>query len=485
MCEKPRLKITEDSSDFQILLAGHFQPGFEYLEITNDSSQLNPPQPTVNYPSEASLQEWGEARLNPSGQPSGTSLLPPRTAFEVKTIDEFLSVRENCISNKIPLLHQNNSPKGEPIEPAGEPPDNCFIPSKLQILKNRLLELIKISSSQPTSELAPEPETDLNQSPSPRTQRNTVNQQESFTRFDESAANSTQNLPAEENNASITPAIKRWTEIRSQKFIARINGPEITGSPEKTQVTPGENLAFRIFDFKPPELVSKGDDPATTTNSELLDSPDEHALSQNMDSDSQPDLNQGEYPSPAKKEGGNSVIFNHNRILENTILNSTKPVNLNQSTSTRLDKLQQIINQIGGRIKIMLHTRQNEMSISLQPESLGQMKLGLIIKENVMSLKIVVDNLKTKQLLEENFPQLHQQLAGQNLKIEKFEIDIRPDVSRFAENLTDHDSNQQNGRPHREKHAGFSFNQSAPRKPIVLDSPRIRRPATTMIELWG
>jgi hypothetical protein len=49
-----------------------------------------------------------------------------------------------------------------------------------------------------------------------------------------------------------------------------------------------------------------------------------------------------------------------------------------------------------------------------------------------MTLRILVDNMDTKQLMERNMPQLQKSLGDQSVRIERFEIMLKQDTPQFA-----------------------------------------------------
>lgn len=82
----------------------------------------------------------------------------------------------------------------------------------------------------------------------------------------------------------------------------------------------------------------------------------------------------------------------------------------------------QLINQILEKAKFSLNEGKNEIRIILKPESLGEMTMSLEVVKNNIVAKIMVDNHRTKEIIENNLNQLKDGLKDTQLEIKTFEV---------------------------------------------------------------
>lgn len=106
------------------------------------------------------------------------------------------------------------------------------------------------------------------------------------------------------------------------------------------------------------------------------------------------------------------------------ILTDNAPVNnleMNTESFEQLDK-QEIIKQIVDNIKYISQDNKQEIKIKLKPDILGDLVLKMEVKEGALMTKIIVDNYKTKELIETNLLQLKEEIQDNGLEIKTFEV---------------------------------------------------------------
>jgi len=82
------------------------------------------------------------------------------------------------------------------------------------------------------------------------------------------------------------------------------------------------------------------------------------------------------------------------------------------------------------RVARAIHTAQERggpLQIRLSPPELGAMRMELSVKQGTLTATIETDNAAARQVLLENLPALRERLAEQNVKIERFDVDVRRD----------------------------------------------------------
>ncbi len=85
------------------------------------------------------------------------------------------------------------------------------------------------------------------------------------------------------------------------------------------------------------------------------------------------------------------------------------------------------------------------IEIRLSPPELGSLQLRLEVKEGVLTASLETDNQAARNALLDNLPALRERLAEQQIRIEKFDVDVRDDSSR-----SDQQEQQANAQNHRD-----------------------------------
>lgn len=121
--------------------------------------------------------------------------------------------------------------------------------------------------------------------------------------------------------------------------------------------------------------------------------------------------------------------------------------------------------------------RGGPLQLRLSPPELGAMRLELSLNHGALTAKVETDNQAARQLLLDNLPALRDRLAEQNVKIERFDVDVRRDPSGGQQNT----GPQDRGTEHRQDRPSHrpppALAQSA--GPLVDDSIAIRRAITS------
>jgi flagellar hook-length control protein FliK len=84
-----------------------------------------------------------------------------------------------------------------------------------------------------------------------------------------------------------------------------------------------------------------------------------------------------------------------------------------------------------------IHTAQERggpLQLRLSPPELGAMRLELSVNQGALTASIETDNSTARQVLLDNLPALRDRLAEQNVKIERFDVDVRRDSSGSQQN---------------------------------------------------
>jgi flagellar hook-length control protein FliK len=69
--------------------------------------------------------------------------------------------------------------------------------------------------------------------------------------------------------------------------------------------------------------------------------------------------------------------------------------------------------------------RDGSVQLRLNPPDLGALKLQLTVKDGVMSAAVETDNANARRLLLDHLPALRDRLAEQNIRVDRFDVDVR------------------------------------------------------------
>jgi flagellar hook-length control protein FliK len=117
--------------------------------------------------------------------------------------------------------------------------------------------------------------------------------------------------------------------------------------------------------------------------------------------------------------------------------------------------------------------RGGTLQLRLNPPELGALRLELTVREGVLNASLEAETPAARQLLLDNLPTLRERLADQNVRVERFDVDLRRDEQNSERNAFQHGQQQ----PPQE-HGGRTEVERATRKraparpaPLAVDGP--------------
>lgn len=142
------------------------------------------------------------------------------------------------------------------------------------------------------------------------------------------------------------------------------------------------------------------------------------------------------------KEEKNDIPTNENEVELNTqfVLSNKNEISIAVDELDMLDKSEaidkkDIINQIVEKVKFDFQNPKNEVKIKLKPDVLGEMVMKIEVEKGLVTAKIVVDNHKTKEIIEGNLIQLKEEIKNTGLEIKTFEVFVKNDGNMDKHNL--------------------------------------------------
>lgn len=104
-------------------------------------------------------------------------------------------------------------------------------------------------------------------------------------------------------------------------------------------------------------------------------------------------------------------------------------VNFNVVKDVKVEKPQevdqkQVIDQIIDRVKVDFTDNKNQIKLSLKPQTLGNMTMDIQLDKGDVVAKILVDNHRTKEIIESNLVQLKDGLRENGMNIKTVEVEV-------------------------------------------------------------
>jgi flagellar hook-length control protein FliK len=83
--------------------------------------------------------------------------------------------------------------------------------------------------------------------------------------------------------------------------------------------------------------------------------------------------------------------------------------------------------------------RDGRVQVRLAPPELGSLRIELSVQNGVMAARLEAETPAARTALLDNLPALRERLAEQNIRVEKFDVDVRSDSRGSGGNNEPHD----------------------------------------------
>ena len=137
------------------------------------------------------------------------------------------------------------------------------------------------------------------------------------------------------------------------------------------------------------------------------------------------------------------------RLLASHSLKGSKETSDPSGTPT-IDRAR-FVQRVEGAMKAA-HQRDGKIQVRLSPPDLGSVKIELAVQNGVLSAKLEAETPAARNLLLDSLPALRERLAQQDIRIEKFDVDVRDQGGNAGggpadQRTADQSADRQNGRP--------------------------------------
>lgn len=104
-------------------------------------------------------------------------------------------------------------------------------------------------------------------------------------------------------------------------------------------------------------------------------------------------------------------------------------ISFNTSNKLKVEEVvhvepKEIVEQIVNKVKVDLTDNKNHIKLSLKPEALGNMTMDIEVSKGGVVAKILVDNYRTKEIIESNIVQLKEGIEDTGMEIKTVEVHV-------------------------------------------------------------
>ena len=97
----------------------------------------------------------------------------------------------------------------------------------------------------------------------------------------------------------------------------------------------------------------------------------------------------------------------------------------------RMENLKQkVVEQVRFQVRLAFKGQANEINMALRPKVLGQVKINLIVENQMLSAHFVVENQSVKDLLVKSSNQLQETLAQEGIDVQEIEVSVADQQDR-------------------------------------------------------
>lgn len=166
------------------------------------------------------------------------------------------------------------------------------------------------------------------------------------------------------------------------------------------------------------------EEPETVTDTEEMQSPHTILSKQMSETENgtgafdqrQEDSSSNEQPKMEKP------LFDH--VVTNTTTSDIGQVEMVNEKVEVIQQFREVVEQVVTQIKVMVSEDTSEMTMQLNPESLGKVNLSVVTKQSHITAQFVTENEVARQALESQVQQLRETLGQQGLKVDKVEVSV-------------------------------------------------------------
>lgn len=182
-----------------------------------------------------------------------------------------------------------------------------------------------------------------------------------------------------------------------------------------------EEVKLKPFYFENSQVIND-EDKTEEINSQKLDN-------SNMNKDVEKDIGDKHGSKDVNIETEDLDTIKPKIDLKDNIFSIEKKaeINLINDLETAVKELEPIdtketIKHIAEQMKFSINNNKNQIKINLKPETLGELTMEIEVIKGALTAKIMVDNYKAKEMIQNNLFQLKEEIKDTGLEIKSFEV---------------------------------------------------------------
>lgn len=126
---------------------------------------------------------------------------------------------------------------------------------------------------------------------------------------------------------------------------------------------------------------------------------------------------------PTSRGGENSGLLH--RAATNRVSVATRSEHSPSEAELRIDPAR-FVGRVAGAFRVA-HDRGGVLQLRLSPPELGSIKLELLVERGALTARIEAESSTARRVLLDNLPALRDRLAQQEIRVERFDVDVRQD----------------------------------------------------------
>jgi flagellar hook-length control protein FliK len=120
-------------------------------------------------------------------------------------------------------------------------------------------------------------------------------------------------------------------------------------------------------------------------------------------------------------EKTDTTIGSLGRTLRTDLSGSSKTSNTSETSPVDAARF---VSRVAKAIQTA-NDRDGTVQLRLSPPELGSLKIQLTVKDGVLSAAVEADNSNARRMLLDHLPALRDRLAGQNIRVDRFDVDVK------------------------------------------------------------
>ena len=264
---------------------------------------------------------------------------------------------------------------------------------------------------------------------------------------DPSAGNSpkqrpTEELPANEffatsveepiaESAEANPVLpQRYQPVSNNSQIAPVKLPKADQTTSEQPGTPSAEEPF-IVEGEEQELPGKPTKAAANVESPLVnrDTPVADGAPSKLDQDEAPPKGPVATVSRARGDGLETTA----RFANSTSGESGAPADAADSDPVSTLDRARFVRRVSRAFQ-SAHAREGVIQLRLSPPELGSLRIAISSHQGIVSAKVETETAAARNVLLDNLPALRERLAEQQIRLEKFDVDVRRDGGQESSN---------------------------------------------------